>query len=744
MSLDPIVVEFLAKGVPDVQRAFTSIAAMADRASAAGVRATTREASSREREAQRGLRAAERAYQTEQRAKERAAQAAARVFQTEARAKEQAAKRAADAAIREQEREHRSFTRLMQERRKERERAERAYAREADRAGKSAGSTIYGGARSGVRAAAGLGFGVVRGVMSVGGGFSFQDSVARDVRLRGQAAQLSEQARIPGQPSTYISGADVLGKVKGTALRNVVSEEDTLAGLSAFAGKAGGDNLGVAMKNLDAMAQLSRATGASMEDLGSAMAEVFNVDKTQSSEQLVAVMRQLTIQGKLGAVEMKDFADRMAKVSATAGNFGGDKARSIAVLTAFAEEAKDKGGASNPAEAMTAVNAFGATFTKNARLDAFKSFGVDVNDSGGKRRTADDILVDSLLAAEKKGGKGGGGDFDKNMGKMFASVQARRATQGFERVFKDAGGGELGAAAVRKEIERLAGAILREEEVREAASRRNQEIDAQIERAMTQLHQVVGTQLTPKLVELVPVLVQAIPILERMLGGAVKFATWLEANPLAGIGAIIAAAVTKDIAAAMIGDAIKATLQGALTGGGGGAPGIPGGGGGVPKGGPLDSVVVVGGALAMGERGREIYDSTVGASDRGEEKGAKVATMSPSQRAHAMMKAMKDIDSSGGGAAVTSERIGTMFALLGGGPVGAGISMGASKVMRDNGIETNDDRAAKYYEATAMLKSLKEFGTTLESTNRQVAKLGDFASKANPNRNVPIPQRSGQ
>mgnify|MGYP000894278679 CR=1 FL=1 len=59
-------------------------------------------------------------------------------------------------------------------------------------------------------------------------------------------------------------------------------------------------------------------------------------------------------------------------------------------------------------------------------------------------------------------------------------------------------------------------------------------------------------------------------------------------------------------------------------------------------------------------------------------------------------------------------------------------------------IRSDKADPASNEEATAMLKSLKEFGTTLESTNRQVAKLGDFASKANPGRNVPIPQRSGQ
>lgn len=332
-------------------------------------------------------------------------------------------------------------------------------------------------------------------------------------------------------------------------------------------------------------------------------------------------------------------------------------------------------------------------------------------------------------------------EFDKNVGKMFASVQARRATMGFERTFKEAGGGQAGADAVRKEIERLAGAILKEEDVREAAARRNSEIDAQIERSMTQLHQVVGTQLTPKLVELIPHLVQLIPVFERMLGGAVKFATWLEANPLLGIGAIISAAVAKDIAAAAIGNAIKASIERAISGGGGG--GIPGGGGG-GKGGALDSIVAVAGVATMAERGRELYESTVGASERGEAASKAISTMSPSQRAHAALKAVREMDQSGGAFAVGSERIGSVAALFAGGPVGAALTMGSNKVLRGQGLDTADDRSTKYFEARATMEALERFNKSVDDASKNVAKLAQASSMAdrgNPARNTPIQNR---
>ena len=62
---------------------------------------------------------------------------------------------------------------------------------------------------------------------------------------------------------------------------------------------------------------------------------------------------------------------------------------------------------------------------------------------------------------------------------------------------------------------------------------------------------------------------KVIATIDELIGGIGKLADYFIKNPLAGIGQIIAMAVTKDIASAAIGQGIKAILMGLLGGGGG-------------------------------------------------------------------------------------------------------------------------------------------------------------------------------
>lgn len=289
---------------------------------------------------------------------------------------------------------------------------------------------------------------------------------AANTKLETQATDLTNAG--------YMSGAagpngirqdprEIIAQMRKVGNEAAFDPGKAMEGLSAFVGKTGDLQTGRdVMKDL---ATLSRATGTNLEDMVDAAADVSNNlgDIPNKGEAIKGVMVQIAGEGKLGAVEIKDLATQMAKVASAAGQIEGDAGKNIALLGAFAQEARQRGGAASATQAATSVQGLINTFKTPKRSEAFEAAtGKSVFNKQGMIRNPEELVIEALKSS----------GMDPNaFKKIFANVQGARAVEGFATIFRQAGGGDKGEAAVRAEFDRLANSALTDAEILDSFAR---------------------------------------------------------------------------------------------------------------------------------------------------------------------------------------------------------------------------------------------------------------------------------
>lgn len=383
------------------------------------------------------------------------------------------------------------------------------------------------------------------GSYAVNGGMRFAGSVARgmgvstdvgqlvggNVSLETAATQLSNSGYMAGGAGANGVRQDpqaIIAQARAVGNETAFSANQAIEGLQAFVAKTG--DLDTGRKILKDMAVLSKATGTELENMVDAAGDAANQlgDMENKGEVIGRIMRIVAGEGKLGAVEIKDMASQMAKVAASASKFEGGAEQNIGILGAFAQEARQRGGASSARMATTAVGSFVNTFSKGPRLGAFSGFGVNVNGQGGLRDPRE-IIIDAMNAAQKRGGSTG---FNLNMGKMFSDAQSRRVTSGFETIYQQSFAKTQGTEqermaeatkAVREEMNRLTGAQLASEEINESFRRQMQTSEARVQIWNNKL-QEASQQIQDAMI---PAMTALVPLIVGMAKAAAGFASWV-------------------------------------------------------------------------------------------------------------------------------------------------------------------------------------------------------------------------
>lgn len=388
-----IIYRFIATGQGSVEAAFKSIDAAA-RSSSRSV-----EAAARATEKARGGGAAGRGRvgSADDRAYKEAERLASKI--------ERESKRAADAQIRE-------ATRVAAHVSGIRDRAMRDEQRAADRAARRASAddakwkarAVSKYERASERTKAdrmrtitGMGRDAALGAVGIGASaLGVVGQAAREgVRLQDIAARLSINARGAGE-----KGADagtLRREFENAAIANPgVKAEDVAAGAAGFVAKTG--DLAAARRFSGTFATVSSASGASVEDISNAAADLFQKFDITSIEDMQKALASLTMQGKAGAFEIKDAAAQFAKMSAAASRFGLSKgSEGVKILGGLTQIARSATG--SPEQAATAVE---ATFRQLiAKSGTIKGLGVDVFEKGSKSKTRDvrDILTETIAKA---------------------------------------------------------------------------------------------------------------------------------------------------------------------------------------------------------------------------------------------------------------------------------------------------------------------------------------------------------
>lgn len=413
------------------------------------------------------------------------------------------ADKAAKAQTTATEREARAQVRIIEKAAKDKVRAEKAAAREIEKDRRHTDRAIITGARLGrgafdkgsraagnafstvTRSALGIAGSVARGA---GVNFDLGSHIKSGVELESKAVDLSNSGYMPGKAGA--AGVRQDSKAIEREARAVgdfagYDPNQAIGGLQKFVAKTG--DLQSGRDILKDMAKYARASGADLEDMVDAAGDVSNAlgDTDNKGEKIKNVMRAIAAQGKEGAVEIKDLATQMAKLAAASSQFTGDPSQVMAQMGALTQMTRAKGGASSATQAATSVSSFTNTFSKGARLDAFKHYGVDIRGEGGKVDVKKAIF--GAIKAASSTQHGGMAQFDKNMGKMFMDVRARSVTRGFETIFKEGGGGEAGLKKAMEAFDGLAAATMREQEITESFNRAMNTTEAKVQRFNNEL-----------------------------------------------------------------------------------------------------------------------------------------------------------------------------------------------------------------------------------------------------------------
>jgi len=634
----PVVINFQVGGIAQVSQAFRTIEQALSAMERGGTQQAARASRERTSLALQETRAREREEKERTKAAEREAREKVRAYIKADREIERARKDAfRQMEVAERAANERALQWVRTREREETESARRVAAMRQRFLG-AVGVAAGRGISQGISGVMGATRSVAGTVMQLGGGFSVADSVRKATEASGLAADIANSGLIPAGPgvrtenTTKKSTADILGAARGTAVEYGMDTQEALGGLQKFVGVSGDLHMG--MQLLPQLAQLARATGSSLEDVAAAAGNVAmnlgDVDKDGSKT--MAVLRGVAAQGKLGAVEMRDLASQMAKLTAAAGQFSGDEVQNILMMGVLAQEARGKGGAASPQMAATAVAGFVNTLKTPARIAQFKERGIDVFDPTTKLlKDPRQIILQSLEKTQ--------GD-PEAMKKMFANVMGERAVTGFANIYRKGEAEQKGSgkAKVEAEFARLSG-VMTSQDVARAASDRMRESDAQMAKVMAEFDRAVAEKLVPKLLDMVPVIEKLIPIfidlnaqalpqfvdliktLADVVGAHKDLIHDIASHP---IGAIMAFEVTKSIGQAALGEAIKSVLLRTIGGAGGGAPGALGAG--VGAAGALTAVGATAAVAGLAVGGKGAIDAYMAGGAAGQKKAGELTS----------------------------------------------------------------------------------------------------------------------
>jgi hypothetical protein len=370
------------------------------------------------------------------------------------------------------------------------------------------------------------------------------DTVARRATISGKGA-LDQNA----------TEADVQSTIATIRAAGVASKQDfgSLAkGLEDFVSKS--SDLETGKKVLGDLGRIARATGTDVNELVSAAGDVNKTleDGPDKADRLLEVMTLVATQSAKGAVEVKDFARYMGRITAGAFKFEGSRAQNIGILSSLAQIAMS-GGAAGPREATNAAQAFSNDLTKGEALKRFDAAKIQLftDDTKTTLRSPEKIITDYLRHS--------GGNL-ADLSKYFQNEGSRRVITGFAQKYNAAGGGEAGIKAVEAEFSKFA-QTMSSDDVQKRFELSGGSREAKAAEFQNKFDTIVEGMMEKML-----------PALEKLEGPALKAADALTSlmvaateHPWGTVAAVIGGSIAGSIAKAAIGDMIGKGIAGAMS-----------------------------------------------------------------------------------------------------------------------------------------------------------------------------------
>ncbi len=414
-----------------------------------------------------------------------------------------------------------------------------AAARGARRTGHAIGGTL-----STVGGAAGA-------AISLGGGLLLADAARKQMGAEKAAALLVNSSTVGGVAPAGASVGNILAQAGAVSKATGVDKGELIGAVQNYVAKSSDFSGGLA--NMNFFAKLSTSSGTRLEDITSAAGILRAQNKGLSATDMQQMLLDLSEQGKMGAVEISDLAHLAGGLGASRGMFAGSVTGNQRKLMALAQLTMTEGTGAE--EAMIGVKDLAAEALQKRKGGrervGLEQLGVKYT-KGGQVES-----IEQLIEATLTGSKGNLGTIEKIFGSRGSRVFQRLAP-----VFNDAGGGQAGLAAVRKEMGPILGA---RGDMGQMEAQYAQVMTTPAKRIELEFNRVVQTlaeKLEPRLESFAR---DTLPKVAEHFAGIVEkgsdLVDWFASHPFEGLGAVIGAKVTADIAKAAIGDSIKRTLE---------------------------------------------------------------------------------------------------------------------------------------------------------------------------------------
>lgn len=753
MAIAPIVIDFLARGMPQVQQAFKSIhdaAVRAERAQQVEAEKTTKavkksvddrvkvqiaamrkaDAMQRQAWAAGDREAARHAKQQEQIAaraekgrlkaiKDRIAASKAAEKELDswqkgaARQQEQEAARAEKARLRairdriastkQAEKDLDAWQRTQQRQRAQEERANRPGKEPVGRNNSARGrfwESVAGGTTrsviAGLRTSGSIAMNLANTTAQLGGGFDLAGIVERQVGATRAAANIASSSL-----TEKVSSEEVLRAAKPVAIATGMDLESVVSGIESFRKPSGQTKRGMTM--LPELAKMSTVFGANLDDLARNAGQM-TMSGTMSNDDILKMLRVQAYQGSVGAVELPDFARYGQRVTTAARMFGGDRAENIGALGAAAQIAMQSGTATTSAEATMSALRISTDIAK--KHDKLKNeFGIETLGEDGKTLKSLPSIVSEML--DKTGGR-----VDR-ITQLGIGDRGDKFLQGAAAIYRDAGGGADGQKALQKEWDKFTGKVvdpktgkkveaLTDKEVDRRFGNRMAETDKKLEGAFNELRIKAGEELLPVFIDMIPALRELLPQLVDLARiGIPAFTKLIQqvadfAKEHEGIIKSIAAhpvgfLIAKEITQSFMTAQLPALLRALFSGafGNTNVPGAGGGGAGGAANGASRAAGLLLAGTSMNETGSAVAAGTLAADD-----------MAAKVRAYARGDKERGVSPEQAALAIQTAR----------GRVDSASSLGQAKniITGGLGISDTDDKSYKQYKADQALVNSEE------------------------------------
>lgn len=191
--------------------------------------------------------------------------------------------------------------------------------------------------------------------------------------------------------------AALRSQIRGVSLETGISSAEVLAGASSYVALTG--DVEGARDAMSAFARISQASGSSVSDVATATAALKQSMKIDGS-QVEAAFSGLIVQGKQGAVEIKDFAGELATLSPQFAQFGNTGLGGLREMGAAFQVIRQ--GAGTAGEAATQFQAMmGELVTSHKELAAIGIKVFQKNPQTGRKELKNFTQIAEELASNK-------------------------------------------------------------------------------------------------------------------------------------------------------------------------------------------------------------------------------------------------------------------------------------------------------------------------------------------------------